>query len=456
MSELQGLVDAFIVAATVPVNGWHGSGTVERANALLMDCPEISSSCIHVAAILGDGVMVLRFLEDDAGLALLKRTPHGWDPLTSLCFSNYLRLDPARSPGFLQAAKALLDAGASPNTGWLDTSHSPDRVWEAAIYGAAGIAQNPGLTQLLLDHGADPNDEETPYHVPETYDNTILKILVSSGKLNDDSLATLLLRKADWHDQHGIEWLLKRGANPNRNTRWGKTAFQQAVLRDNVIEIVDAMLDHGADPGLHAEAPLQSGLRAATQPIAIIAARRGRGDILASLLRRGLPLSFEGVDRLIAACASNDRSAIDRLVHAEPALLQELRAQGGTLLAEFSGNGNADGVQCLLDLGVSVNAVYDHGDGYFGIAPISTALHVAAWRARPATVRRLIERGANVNAVDYQRRTPLQLAVKACVDSYWKARRTPESVRALLQAGAVVQGIAIPTGYEEIDVLLTV
>jgi ankyrin repeat protein len=84
----------------------------------------------------------------------------------------------------------------------------------------------------------------------------------------------------------------------------------------------------------------------------------------------------------------------------------------------------------------------------------STALHVAAWRARPEVVKELIIRGASVNAIDAQGRTALQLAVKACVDSYWTDRRSPDSVRVLLEAGASVEGIELPTGYDEVDVLL--
>jgi hypothetical protein len=54
-------------------------------------------------------------------------------------------------------------------------------------------------------------------------------------------------------------------------------------------------------------------------------------------------------------------------------------------------------VQQLLDLGVRVDALYD-GDPYFDIAKDSTALHVAAWKAWPKTVKLLIERGAPINA----------------------------------------------------------
>jgi hypothetical protein len=40
------------------------------------------------------------------------------------------------------------------------------------------------------------------------------------------------------------------------------------------------------------------------------------------------------------------------------------------------------------------------------------------------------------------------------VDSYWKQRRTPESVEALLKAGASTRGVEYPSGYAEVDELL--
>lgn len=103
---------------------------------------------------------------------------------------------------------------------------------------------------------------------------------------------------------------------------------------------------------------------------------------------------------------------------------------------------------------MSATALYPEGDGYFGIAKQSTALHVAAWRAWPEVVKELIARGAPVNAMDAENHSALQLAVKACVDSYWTDRRSPDSVRALLEAGASTDGIGLPTGYDEIDKLL--
>jgi ankyrin repeat protein len=176
--------------------------------------------------------------------------------------------------------------------------------------------------------------------------------------------------------------------------------------------------------------------------------------VLELIERRGLPMELEGVERLIAACARNDSAKSRAIAEREPELVRELVAEGGKLLAEFAGVGNTDGVGQLLDLGIAVDAVTEDGDLYFDVAQNSTALHSAAWRARPSTVRLLIARGASAKVRDGKGRTALALAVRACVDSYWKGRRTPESVEALLDAGATVRGVAYPSGYAEVDELL--
>lgn len=438
-------VDEFVRAACVPRSGSHAEGTLDRADALLASSPDLTRASIITAAVVGDEPAVRRFIAAGPATATATAGPYGWDPLTYLCFSNYLKLDRTRTAGFVGAASALLDAGADPNTGWSNADHHPQPEWESVIYGAAGVAHHPELTRLLLSRGADPNDEETPYHAPETYDNRALEVLLESGRLTGESLVTLLLRKADWHDMRGIALLLSHGADPNRMTRWKRTALQHAVKRDNALANIELMLGRGADPLLP---DLIDGRSAAA-----LAARRGRRDLLGVLERRGTPLPFAGEDRLIAACARDDLAAIERLRVEEPHLVDAVVAQGATLLAEFAGTGNTAGVGRLLDLGIAVDARYE-GDGYFDIAPESTALHVAAWRACHDTVSHLIVRGASVSAVDGAGRTPLARAVSACVNSYWSDRRSPESVAALLDAGASAEDVPYPSGYEAVDRLL--
>ena len=103
---------------------WHG--TLERAEAILAAHPEIASSDIHTAAVLGDDVAVRRFVALDAASATATSAPYGGDALVYLCLSKYLRLDRARSDGFLRAATALIDAGANPNSGFWTKGTYPE------------------------------------------------------------------------------------------------------------------------------------------------------------------------------------------------------------------------------------------------------------------------------------------------------------------------------------------
>ena len=425
----------FIEAAT-----WHGP--LAPAEAILAAHPELRSADIHLAAILGDDAAVRRFLEQDSNSVTAKSPPYGGDALNYLGLSKYLRLDRSRTQAFVRAATALLDAGADPNTGFWTTGKFPEH--ETALYGAAGVAHHPELTQLLLERGADPNDVEVVYHSPETYDLRAMQLVVETGRVTPDNLALMLVRKHDWHDYEGVKYLLEHGAAPNHRRDVGWRAINHAVTRDNSLKILELLLDYNADPRLEEK----SGVTAIAR-----AARRGRADLLDLFARRGIPIALHGLDQLLAACARNDGNAVRSMVQREPGLVRELLAQGGARLAEFTGTWNTDGVRQLLDLGVPVNALYE-GDGYFDIAPNSTALHVAAWKLRADLVQLLIERGATVDAKDAKGRTPLMLAVKGCVDSYWTERRTPEPARLLLGAGASQAGIATPTGYDELDALL--
>jgi ankyrin repeat protein len=67
----------------------------------------------------------------------------------------------------------------------------------------------------------------------------------------------------------------------------------------------------------------------------------------------------------------------------------------------------------------------------------------------------LIRKGADINSKNKNGETPLMLAVRACVASYWSTRRSPRAVKALLGAGARKDGVPVPSGYAPVDELLT-
>ena len=316
------------VAAFIEAAIWHG--TLEAAEAILAAHPKIAQSSIHVAAILGDDAAVRLFIAADPRNVTKKEAPYDGDALVYLCLSKYLRLDKTRSDAFIRAATALLDAGANPNAGFTAKDEYGD--FETALYGAAGVAHHAELTRLLLARGADPNDNETFYHTPESYDNSALKVLVESGKMRPDLLAGMLLRKADIHDYDGMKYLLEHGADPNRMTMWGYTALHQAIRRDNALRNIELMLDHGADPTIKtvteiaAHFPPVDGQRSAVA----LAARRGRSDVLWTFARRGfpMPMPYDGVEHLIVSvCAARGGMAGARALAEQ---LQQL-ANAGSL-----------------------------------------------------------------------------------------------------------------------------
>jgi len=437
--DLADPVTAFLEAASAPLDGdSHASGTLDRADAILAEHPRLAAEDVYVAALLGDEEAVRRFLDRDGHDASATGGLYDWDALTYLCFSRYLRLDAGRADAFVRTARLLLERGATATTGFFSHEHEPDPCFETAIYGAAAVAKHAELTRLLLAHGADPNDGETPYHVPEGYDDAALRVLVESGKVDRAGLTTMLHRKHDWHHYDAIVWLLAHGADPNELSLWGKRALHQSLERDNDVRFVELLLDHGADPAL----PCARGRSAV-----VAAARMGRADVLETFARRGFASDLHGGDAFLAACARGDSAAARALVAQDPRLVAQMEAEFPERLADVAGTGNTAAVTLMLDLGFDVGSRTKRAG-----ASRDTALHAAIWRGRHETARLLIARRAPLEVTNDSKETPLAYAVRAVVESEWTRERSAETVKALIAAGARVEAVKrFPSGFEEVD-----
>jgi ankyrin repeat protein len=348
------LITEFLQAAI-----WHGS--LDRAREMLAANPELATASLHTAAVVGDEAAVREFLSRDPASAGALAPPFDGTPLAYLGLSRFLRLIPPKR-GVPPGRHGPAGRG----------SRSQRRLWnegefETPMYGSAGVAHHAPLTRLLLERGADPNDVEVVYHSPETDDFAAMALVVETGRVTPENLAVMLIRKHDWHDLEGVRYLLQHGADPNGVWNRRSSPLHHAIARDNDLEIIELLVDYGADPTV-ALGEMTGIARAA---------HRGRRDLLELFRRRGFPIELRGVDRLIAACALDEKERIRTIRQQEPALVTELLAQGARLLAELAATANDAGVENLLDLGVPIEARYE-GDGYFGIAPGSTALHVAS------------------------------------------------------------------------------
>lgn len=399
------LRDEFLIAACVPRSA-HASGTLDAADALLGGDPGVALADVNTAAVRGDAKGVRALLAEDPGRATAPGGPFEWDALTYLCFSQYLRL--RASDGFVQAAEALLDAGADPDTGYYEPEHQPTPTFESGLYGAAGVAHHGGLTRLLLARGADPNlGGEVGYHAAEGFDDDAMHAVVESGRLAAGGLTTMLHRKLDWTDLAGVRWLLAHGADPNAVSAWGHRALHHSLARDNRLVLVEALLEFGADPLL--PAPSLDGRSAVA-----VAARAGRADALDLFARRGVVVSLDGADGFFAALARADRPGVLAFVSSEPGIVSRLERSEPGVVATLAGAGNTAAVGLALDLGFPLS---------------DDALSLAVWRERPSTVRLLLERGAPVPP------SVLSLAERALTEpSDFTPHQSPEILDALRMA----------------------
>jgi ankyrin repeat protein len=208
------------------------------------------------------------------------------------------------------------------------------------------------------------------------------------------------LNEALWkQDRAAIAKLLPK-ADPNRADRWGRTPLAMAA-RYGTVDDVRALLARGADV---------DGGRTLLTPLAL-AAERGAADVIAVLRKAGAKATP------IAAIHLGDVKALAKI---DPSLADE---DGVPLILHAAQSPHVEIARALLDRGASIAATDRFGE---------TVLHRVADRRRgdPSTkamVAFLVERGADVQATNFDRVTPLHQAVRA---------RNLDATEALLAHGA--------------------
>jgi ankyrin repeat protein len=391
------------------------AGDAARASEVVRAEPGLTAS-LHVAAVLGLEDEVRRLLAEDSGEVAVRRGRPPGDPLLWLCHSPF---HGERSEGLAGAARALLEAGADPNT------RDGGEYGLPALYAVTGLRSAPRVARLLLEAGADPNDGESVHHAAESFREEALELLLEFGvDLNrtgdwGNTPLYFLLRYWDLGEgppslRQGLEWLLAHGADPN--VRCGperESSLHVAARRGQPTEIVRRLLEH--DAAVDA--------RRGDGRTAWALARRGGFTEVAALLEEAgaAPAPLAPVDELLAACGRGDAEAARRLAGPELGT-EELR-----LLPEAAAHGRPEVVRACLAAGFPVDMRDENG---------AAALHHAAIRGDAETVLELLRAGADLTLRDPQHdAAPLDWSTFGSDHVARPGGDYAGCVRALLEAG---------------------
>jgi ankyrin repeat protein len=230
------------------------------------------------------------------------------------------------------------------------------------------------------------------------------RVLVDAGAdVNDLDAAgasALVIAAHSAHGPLGI-YLLEQGADVNAAGS-GYTALHAAVLRSQV-ELVEALLDHGADVnavvehgsnGRRFSADYSIRAQLIGTPAIWLAAKYGEVEILRTLIERGADPLFvheNGMSMLHVAMGNSGSGLEDRRDRIGNAPVDRAEEERRTL----------ELARILIDLGVDVNAVGRRGD---------TAMHDAVRKDFASVVEFLAAEGAFVSVENQRGQTPLALA----------------------------------------------
>jgi ankyrin repeat protein len=349
-------------------------GDMRKATMLLGAEPQLARFDLYTACVCGEADAVAQHLQRDPQIAGRKGGPLDRGPILYACFSRFLRSDPQRAVGIEQVVRLLLENGADPDSFYIE--RMGDKDWQQqAIYGAAGIANNPNLTRMLLAAGASPTDggNEALYHACEFTDTTCMRLLLEA-RPDPKRISYCLGRALDFDNPPMVELLLAHGADPNLRIEWprNRTHLHKAVMEDRPLRTVRALLDAGGNPN-------------ATDSIGLTplryAVRNGSAELSALLIERGAdPLQVTEEDRAMGALMCPGKSQHGP-VKPHP-----------DLLCRAAMRNDVPAIHRLLDAGAEIDAP--------GGTDSTPALHWAAWRGQTDATRALLERGASLTLVN--------------------------------------------------------
>lgn len=362
-----------------------------RARQLLAENPQIARANLYTAAVVGDVSTVSELLEQDTDVHK-KGGPFDWEPLL---YTAYSRLDSeADEHSTLEVARLLIEHGADPNAGvlwdWggsypclLTALTGVFGLGEADVYRVDGPLWQPPhqhcfeFARLLLEAGADPNDNQGLYNRMQYPDDEHMKLLFEYGLGKGPG--------GPWFRRFFQCWpcvdaLAATGYLPRSPSVILSYQLNHAVAA-NQIDRVRLLVENGADVDPAVHPPRERTLYAE----AVYCGHLEIAEYLASQGAKRTGLS--PADQFAAACNRADADRARELVASDPSLLDD----AGDLLYWAASAGRVDSIRLLIELGVDVD-----GNPNRARAPLQDA----ALSGKLEAVKLLVELGADVHARD--------------------------------------------------------
>ena len=380
----------------------------------------LSGINIFTACVLGDLQTVRSMLNGTPLFARLAGGPRKTQPIAYVAHAPFRTWDLTYLERQREIAKLLLEHGADPNA----FVHEEGRGMRgdgrlSALYGCCRKPGNPGLAEILIRAGANPNDGESLYHASELKDTRCLELLFEAG-VDKESQEYCIRRALDDENPKAVEIYLKHGTNPNH--------LDWALFRKRSFDIIQLLLSYGADLDKPSPADhwLLVGRIKGLTPIRI-AERNGDSRTVTYFLARGAIDNRTSIDLLIGACARKDQERVNEIRRKQPNIAAAFTEQDHRNLPAFARAGQIESVRMMLDAGFDIETRTDDLD--------ATALLYASTNGDVPMIELLLRRGARLKVIHKYGGNPLDTAIHCAAYSPNPGGDYAGAIERLLDAG---------------------